>query len=361
MTLNPNEEKVLSILRNDPYSSQQVIADQLGLSRPAVANLISTLQEKGYILGKPYVLKETDYVTCVGGANLDYTLRLDEDIILGTSNPVSSSTSLGGVIRNVAENLARLNHPVSLMTCVGDDSAGDTVLKESKKLMDVFASDVITGATTGSYYSVIEPNGNMHVGFANMAINDHMTRSWIIEHKRHLRLSTWILTDTNVQKDALEALVEFANNENKNLVIIGVSGPKMARVPDDLSGVHTMICNVDETQAYFDTKETKIETLVQLWKNKGIRHVIITHGKAGSAYTDNDAVSIHAAERIDEADIVDVTGAGDAFSSAVIHGLINDYTLKDSVKLGTINARLTIASPHAVNKNLSINQLKKEL
>jgi sugar/nucleoside kinase (ribokinase family)/DNA-binding CsgD family transcriptional regulator len=361
MILNSNEEKVLSILRKDPYSSQQTMASQLGLSRPAVANLISSLQEKGYILGKPYVLKETDYVTCIGGANLDYTLRLDKAIIVGTSNPVSSNTSLGGVIRNVAENLARLNHPVSLMTCVGDDSAGDTVLKESKKLMDVFASDVITGATTGSYYSVIEPNGNMHVGFANMAINDHMTRSWIIEHKRHLRLSTWILADTNIQKDALEALIEFTNNEGKNLVIIGVSGPKMARVPDDLTGVHTIICNVDETQAYFNTNETNIETLVQLWKNKAIRHVVITNGKAGSAYADKDTVSIQSANRIDEADIVDVTGAGDAFSSAVIHGLMNNQSLKDSVKLGTINARLTIESPHAVNKNLSINLLKKEL
>ncbi|MFW6319780.1 MAG: carbohydrate kinase [Bacillota bacterium] len=361
MSLNKNEEKVLSLLRKDPYSSQQVIAGKLGLSRPAVANLISTLQEKGYILGKPYVLKTMEYVTCVGGANVDYTLRLNQDIVLSTSNPVSSHTSLGGVIRNVAENLSRLNHSVSLMTCVGNDHAGETLLKESRKLMEVFASDVINNATTGSYYSVIEPNGNMYVGLANMAINEVMTRSWIIEHKRHLRLSKWIIADTNMQKDALEALIEFANNEHKNLVIIGVSGPKMAHVPNDLTGVHTMICNVDETQAYFDTDETQIEKLVQLLKDKGVKHVVITNGKAGSAYLDKDTVSFHPAKRIEDSEVVDVTGAGDAFSSAVVHGLIHKQSLKDSVKLGTINAYLTIASPGAVNKNLSINLLEKEV
>ncbi|MFW6319280.1 MAG: carbohydrate kinase [Bacillota bacterium] len=361
MTLNPNEEKVLSILRKDPYSSQQTIATKLGLSRPAVANLISTLHEKGVILGKPYVLKEVDYITCVGGANLDYTLRLDQDIVLSTSNPVSSHTSLGGVIRNVAENLSRLNHPVSLMTCVGNDRAGDTLLKESHKLMETFASDVLNDATTGSYYSVIEPNGNMYVGLANMAINEKMTRSWIIEHKRHLRLSTWIIADTNMQKDALEALIEFANLEDKNLVIIGVSGPKMSRVPSELGGVHTIICNVDESQMYFETDEQDSKKLVSMWLEKGIKHVVITNGKAGSAYGSDKTISTHLADVVNDANIVDVTGAGDAFSSALIHGLINNRPLKESVRLGTINARLTIQSPHAVNKNLSIDVLKKEM
>jgi pseudouridine kinase len=268
--------------------------------------------------------------------------------------------SLGGVIRNVAENLSRLDHPVSLMSCVGDDGAGDALLKETRKLMEVFATDVIPRATTGSYYSVIEPGGNMRVGFANMAINDYMTRSWIIEHKRHLRLGTWILTDTNIQKDALEALIEFANNEEKNLVIIGVSGPKMARVPDNLTGVHTLICNVDETQAYFNTTETSPSLLLDLWIEKGIENVIITNGKAGSVYASGTHKGKQAADVIDADRVVDVTGAGDAFSSAVIHGLIDNKSLKDSVRLGTINARLTIQSRHAVNKNLSINLLKKE-
>ena len=91
MNINENEKKVLELLKNNPYASQQHIADQLSLSRPAVANLISGLQSKGHILGKPYVLKKEEYVTCVGGANLDYTFRLEDDMTLGTSNPVVSS------------------------------------------------------------------------------------------------------------------------------------------------------------------------------------------------------------------------------------------------------------------------------
>src|SRR5690554_5956302 len=121
MKLNEKEKKVLEILKLDPYVSQQYIANKLSLSRPAIANLISGLQEKGYILGKPYMLRQEEYITCVGGANLDHSFKLESKMVLKTSNPVKSTTSYGGVIRNVADNLARLNHKVSLMTIVGDD------------------------------------------------------------------------------------------------------------------------------------------------------------------------------------------------------------------------------------------------
>jgi DNA-binding Lrp family transcriptional regulator len=73
LKLNENEKKVLKVLKEDPYISQKSLADMLGLSRPAVANLISGLQDKGYILGKPYVLREERYITCIGGANYDRT------------------------------------------------------------------------------------------------------------------------------------------------------------------------------------------------------------------------------------------------------------------------------------------------
>lgn len=361
MRLNDNEKKVLDILTKDPYVNQQYIADQLALSRPAVANLISGLQEKGYILGKPYMLKKEEYITCVGGANLDYTFRLDEDMILGTSNPVSSSTSYGGVVRNVAENLARLNHHISLMTVVGDDLAGDDLIRHSKKLMEVFASDKIKHQTTGGYYSIIGKDGNMNVGYADMSINAHMDRSWILEHKRHLSLSSWIVADTNLSKDALEALIEFSNSEDIKLAIIGVSGPKMKHVPEDLKGVEIIICNLDETQSYFNTNIDDVNELINLWINKGVHKAIITRGKNGCIYADGSKISEHKAILVSDDLVVDVTGAGDAFSSAVIHGLIKSESLDQSVKYGVMSSSMTIQSKYSVNPNLSIKNIKKEL
>lgn len=361
MKLNENEKKVLEILKKDPYVSQQFMADQLQLSRPAIANLISGLQEKGYILGKPYVLKTEDFVTCIGGTNLDYTFRLDGPLILGTSNPVVSYTSYGGVIRNVADNLTRLNHVVSLMSVIGDDRAGEELLQYAQKTMEVFACDKIKNESTGGYYAVIEPKGNMTVGLANMSINHHMNRNWILEHKRHLNLSHWLIADTNMMKDAVEALIEYALSENKKLALIGVSGPKMKHVPNELTGIEILICNLDESQSFFNTDESNPEKLIKMWLTKGLKKVIITQGKEGSTYFDGKEIKHQRAYVVPENLVVDVTGAGDAFSAAVLHGLILGESLEQSIKYGAISSSLTIQTKFAVNPKLSMNLLKKEL
>jgi sugar/nucleoside kinase (ribokinase family) len=361
MKINKNEEKVLKILEKDPFVSQKFIAEQLSLSRPAVANLISGLQNKGYILGKPYLLRTEEYITCVGGANLDYTFRLTDEMILSTSNPVNSSVSYGGVVRNIAENLARLNHKVSLMSVVGDDNAGNDLLSFSKKIMEVIAVDQLTKKKTGSYYSVINKEGNMQVGFADMSINSAMNLTWILEHKRHLNLSSWIIADTNITKDALESLVDFSRNEEKKLVIIGVSGPKMKSVPDDLNDIEAIICNVDETQSYFNTQNNKLDHLCQLWLNKGIKKVVVTAGKNGCVYGENEKINYQKAIIVPSHLVVDVTGAGDAFSAGVLHGLISNEPLESAVKYGVISSSLTIQENNAVNQKLSINLIKKEL
>lgn len=361
MKLNDNEMKVLQILEEDPYINQKTIAEAMSLSRPAVANLISGLQEKGYILGKPYLLNKEDSIICVGGANIDYTFTLKENLILKTSNPVTPSLSLGGVVRNIAENLARLNNQVSLMSIVGSDSAGENLLKESKKLMEVFATDTLDNQRTGSYYSVIGKNGNLEVGFANMDIYERMDRTWILEHRKYLARSSWIISDCNVKKDGIESLIEFAKDNDKKLVIIGVSGPKVKNIPDDLNGVELLICNLDESQSYFHDDSEDLEYFATKWIDKGVNKIVITRGELGAVYGVKDNIKRQKAVKIITEEIIDVTGAGDAFSAATIHGLINGKTFEKSVKYGVVSSSLTIKIKSAVNPQLSRKLIEKEL
>jgi len=361
LKLNDNEQKVLEILREDPFVSQLVIAKKLDLSRPSVANLISGLQEKGMIIGKPYLLREEEYVTCIGGANLDYTFRLEGDLVMHTSNPVRSKVSYGGVVRNIAENLARLGNNVSLMALVGDDASGEELLRESRKLMQVFASEKVPNKTTGGYYSIIQKDGNMTIGYADMSINDLMDRSWIMSHQRHLHMSSWMIADMNMSKDALERLIEFHHEEEKHLAIVGVSGPKMANLPDNLTGVDIIICNLDESQAYFHTSETNPTILAQYWLDKGVKKIVVTIGEDGCVYGENKKIMHQESFFVPKEDIVDVTGAGDAFSGALLHGLMHQHSFERSIKYGAIGASLAVQSLSSVHPKLSINMIKKEL
>lgn len=361
MELNRNESKVLKILQENPYISQKDIAQQMVLSRPAVANLISSLQNKGYILGKPYVLSTDKYITCIGGANMDHTFKLEDEMMLGTSNPIVSSLSFGGVIRNVAENLARLDSKVSLMSVVGNDSHGESLIHSSSKLMEVFAVDKLKDHTTGGYYSIIDLKGNMKVGYADMSINSVMNRGWILEHKRHLHMSSWMVTDLNVSKEAVESLIEFSRQEDIPLAVIGVSSPKMKHLPKDIKGVDLIICNKDETQIYFNTTSDNAEELCGLWLEAGVKKAVVTDGTKGSFYGEDNQVFHQSAFLISEDKIVDVTGAGDSFSSAIIYGLSTSHSFQESVRLGAMSSSLTIQEPFAVNPKLSIQLIKKEL
>lgn len=304
--------------------------------------------------------KTNNLITCVGSANYDYTFNLSDDLVLGTSNPINIKTSLGGVIRNIAENLSYLGNNVSLMSVVGDDVDGKKLLLESSKIMNVYACDQISGESTGGYYAVINKKGHMEIGFANMKINDHMDSFWIKKHHEHLMQSSWIIADMNMKKNALESLVSFSRKENKKLAIIGVSSPKMKNCPDDLKGVDIIIVNRDESNTYFETKANGLEKLSELWLKKGIEKIVVTDSINGFCFGESNNIEKMPAIIVEDDKIIDVTGAGDSFSAALISGLIEGKTFKKSLLQASVAASLTIQVDKTVNPNLSKEYLEKE-
>lgn len=73
-------------------------------------------------------------IVCVGGLNIDRKLRLFAQALPGSSNPCEAHETPGGVVRNVAENLARLGLPVALVGAVGDDAGGRLLLEQAAQL-----------------------------------------------------------------------------------------------------------------------------------------------------------------------------------------------------------------------------------
>ena len=67
-------------------------------------------------------------VIVIGGANVDIKGRASGTFVATTSNPGEVTVSVGGVGRNIAENLARLGIEVSLLTVLGNDSNSQLAL-----------------------------------------------------------------------------------------------------------------------------------------------------------------------------------------------------------------------------------------
>ena len=120
-------------------------------------------------------------VVVCGGLNQDVIGRPDPNVafLLGTSNPGTLERHAGGVGRNIAECLARLdNHPV-LLTAVGDDREGELCMEECRRLnIGVDGSVVrVKGHRTSTYLAVMNESGDLFTTIADMVISHTQLRA----------------------------------------------------------------------------------------------------------------------------------------------------------------------------------------
>lgn len=125
------ESEILEIIKKQPDIEQSEIASRLNIARASVAVHISNLQKKGYISGRIYLVNDFEYAVGIGAANVDICGRSKNPIIMADSNPGAMSISLGGVTRNICENLARLGGSVKLISALGSDLYGHMIREES--------------------------------------------------------------------------------------------------------------------------------------------------------------------------------------------------------------------------------------
>lgn len=361
--LNEKEQRVLKLVRTNPFLSQQDMADQLKMSRPTLANIISGLIKKGKIIGRAYVLPTTKEVICIGGANIDRKFHLDGEVAMGTSNPVTVTQSVGGVARNIAENLGRLGEEVRLITLAGHDSDWKAIEKASAHFMKLESVELIEEATTGSYTAVISDSGEMIIAMANMAIYDRLRPDFFNKHEAWLLSTQCIVIDLNCPLETVEHFREFALMHRIPLLIVPVSSPKMNRLPQQLQGVTWLICNRDEAEMYLNmsiTTENNFFSAVEQLKEKGAQYVVITSGNKGVYAGSIETETFHVPS-IPVEEVRDVTGAGDAFVSAFLHAAVQEQTFEECIRYGLVNASKTLQSAFTVRLELSAEQLQKEL
>lgn len=362
--MNEKEQQLFRLLRQNPYYSQQELADNLGLSRPAVANLLSSLTKRGYITGRAYVLAPEDEIICIGGANVDRKFHVAGQVAAGTSNPAELSVTIGGVARNIAENLGRLDHPVRLLTTAGKDADWDLIATHSSPYMDLTSVQLLPDASTGSYSAVLDSHGELVIAMAVMDVYSALNVEYITSLERHLARAKMIVTDLNVTKETAEAIRNVAIRHQVPLAVVPVSAPKMANLPDTLEGLTWFICNEDEAETLtgvtIDTEEDWKAAVSELL-NSGTEHAIITRGKKGVMAGDRSTRTILHHPAIPGVSVEDVTGAGDAFVSGVLHAAVSEYPLIDAIAYGLVNAAKTLVSDHTVRPELTAKGLKNEL
>lgn len=360
--LSQNEQRVLDSIQENPFITQQEIADKLNLNRSTVATLISSLVNKKVIKGRAYIVNEEPDIVCIGGMNVDRKYVIQGEMVPKTSNPASSTISLGGVGRNIAENLGRLGEKVTLLSVAGYDHDYEWIKEQTESFVNMNNITQLKGHSTGAYSAILDHEGEMQLALADMSINDQMDIAWIKQHETLLSAAKIIIIDLNLPKETVNYIIQLSKTKEIPLVVVPVSSPKMDHLPRDLQGVDTIIVNLDESHTFFDIPLEEAydpDKLINLWLSTGVNQVILTRGSKETLYGHREGIRA-SFQPPHVQQVVDVTGAGDSFVGGFVFGQSQTYNYEDSLQLALTNSYHTIQSDQTVRLNLSKSTIIEE-
>jgi pseudouridine kinase len=294
-------------------------------------------------------------VVVVGGMNIDTLARISGETVPASSNPGITGTAHGGVGRNVAENLARLGSPVRLIGVVGDDDGG-TALLEHLGTIDVDVRGVRRSeeCATGTYTAVLDHRGDLVVGVADMAATESIGPEHI--DLAALRGAGWLVLDGNLRPDTVARCLALADSEDIPVVLDPVGVAKAARL-GRLAALHTFTPNRAELAAWAGTDD--LDAAREKAHAQGVEVVWLREGMAGSTLHTGDGAVTRL--RLPPADVVDVTGAGDAMLAAYVHRLRAGDAVPVAGWFATAAAWLTVSAPTPVRHDLTESLVQKTL
>src|SRR5437868_2279819 len=135
----------------------------------------------------------TSEVIAIGGANIDVKAKAGGEVITGTSNPGTVSFVLGGVARNVAHNLARLEIPVALISAVGNDAFARELLAETEAAGVDCSMVMRVQEKTSGYVAILDAKGEMIVAVNAMPAMDLLMPESLAAHEKRLDSAKLIL------------------------------------------------------------------------------------------------------------------------------------------------------------------------
>lgn len=350
------ERELLDLLKENPMISQKEIAEKLNIQRSSVAAHILNLTKKGLIKGKGYILSEEAYVIIIGGAGMDITGFPNQRLKLNDSNPGSMKLSMGGVGRNIGENLARLEVPVKMLTAIGTDVYGDSLVEQCERLnMDFSSALKLTGESTATYMAIMDDEGDMKVALSNMGIIEKITVDYIRKHEKLIRQAAVIVVDTNLNQEVIEYVAETF--KDRPIFVDPVSTAKAEKLKRVIGCFHTVKPNLIEASqltGLTGTTPAECEAIKRWFIEQGVSSVYMSLGKEGVLYGDSKQTSRFVPKPLN---IVNATGAGDAFMAGLVYGYMQDWGQEDTVKFASAMSAMAIMSEETINPNITLSKV----
>lgn len=303
-------------------------------------------------------------VLVIGAAGLDTVGNLMGEIESNGSTPANIRVSIGGVARNVAENLARLGQPVRFVTAVGSDQIGEEILHFTEAHgVDISNSIKVEGQTTASYLAVYDTEGQRKMALDDMQIMSTLTPSYIRQIKAAFLDAALVFVDANLQPKTLKTIFTLAARAKIPVCADATTAILAERLLPYMNDIYLLTANITEASVINQndpviSDRTSAQQSARQMVNQGVEIALITLAEFGVAYATSETIGHVPALRTK---ILDPTGAGDALTATVIFGILNEIPIDEAVRLGVTAASLILRYPGTVLPDLSLEKLYDEL
>lgn len=292
------------------------------------------------------------YILVLGASIVDIIGFCKKEYHGRDSIPGRIKISLGGVCRNIAENLARINVNTEFISIVGGDANGRSVLDNARQIgYSMEHSLILKNECTPTYMAILNENGEMESGIVDMDSIDKMEKSFIDSKASIIENAEYTVLGAD-NPELIEYLVTKFRGKTK-FILDPVSATKAATLKDLVKYFHTIKPNRIEAGAMcgFEIKtDEDLKKAGQMFIDMGVTNVFISLDADGIYYKTKDEEG-----KIKTKPIVvkNVTGAGDSFVAGVGYGYMKNYSIKDTVKYAIAMSNITITHEDTINPLMS--------
>ena len=258
----------------------------------------------------------------------------------------------GGVCRNVAEDIANVELRPTFVSLVDDTGSGQDVIDKlaKHKVNTKYIEKVPDGM--GTWLAVFDNDGDVCAAISKRPDTTPLTR--LLEEKGDEIFADCdgIAFELDLEKDTVKQILRCAKKNNKK-VYAAISNMSIAMERRAfLQEIDCFVCNQQEAGLLFSDEydhmapEEMCRTLAANVHSANIPCMVVTMGGEGAVYARSNGESgVVPAKKVD---VIDTTGAGDAFFAGTVIGLTYGKTLPEACEIGSRLAASVICTAENV-------------
>ena len=254
----------------------------------------------------------------------------------------------GGVGRNVVEDIANVELEPTFISLVDNDAMGEDVIQKLNrhKVNTSYMRKVENGM--GTWLAVFDHEGDVVASISKRPDHSPIERILDEQGDEIFKDADSIVIEIDIDKEIVKKTFYYAEKYNKKVYAIVSNMTIAIERRDFLRRTACFVCNQQEAGILFSedyeqmTAEELAEILPERIRSAQIPQMVVTMGGDGAVYADREGnKGIYPALKVD---VIDTTGAGDAFFSGVCIGLTYGKTLREACGIGTRLASTVICT-----------------